>query len=443
MRKRKSILPLIILIICLGLAVSILPALLSGEESWIDEKIDALGNRLNGEEEEEFSYTDPDPYVPVAAAPEHEVNEEVIKIVDESADDAGDEDTSPAAEDDENLIQKLSADRYYAYGTLSQEERRLYRDIYANLSEFGDKMPTGTLDTDMIEKVYDCVLADNPEFFYVKGYNLVRYMRGGKIESISVSGIYTMGKDEVPAHQARVDAYVDTCLAGAPQGSDDYEKIKYLYEYIIKNTEYDLEAENSQNCLSVFENGRSVCQGYAEAMQYLMLRMGLLSTVVRGLTNNGEVHAWNLVKSNGDYYYVDVTWGDMSYEIRVRGDVTELPKMPDVNYEYLCVTTEDICRTHTIDTSFPLPDCTARYDNYFIRTGNYFTEINDAQLRTVFDNAYANGETMVTIKCSDPGVYSDMQNYLTGEGRLYNYVYGGGTVSYVCLDKLNELIFYI
>ncbi len=447
--RKKSLLPIIILIICIALTACILPTLLNGGDSRIDDWVDTLGGLINGEEPEEFTYRDPEPYAPVTTAPApvpasvRENEEEVITIVDEAQDDVPEDDAASTVEDDTELIKKLAAERYYAYGTLSQEERRIYRAIYTTLFNFGGKTPMGTLDSDMIGKAYDCVMADNPELFYVKGYNMVRYMRGSKLESISISGIYNMEKDDVAGHQARVDAYIDTCLAGAPQGIDEYEKIKYLYEYIIKNTEYDLNAENSQNCLSVFENGRSVCQGYAEAMQYLMIRMGMMCTVVRGVTNKGETHAWNLVRSNGDYYYVDATWGDMSYEIRTGEDLAQLPQMPEVSYEYLCVTTDEISRTHTPDDTFVLPQCVARYDNYYVRSGNYFTEVNDAQLRSVFDNAYANGDSFVSIKCSDPMVYSDMMDYLTGEGHLYDYLYRDGTVNYMYLDKLNEVIFYI
>lgn len=425
---------------CVTLTACDLPGFLYEAGYWIDDKVDELGYRLNGNKLEEFTFKDTEPYVPAVIELEPEVNEEVITIEDEPEEDEG---ITVEFDDEAALEQKLSADRYYAYGTLSQEERRIYRAIYDTLFDFGEKRAMPTLDADMIDKVFTCVLADSPELFYVKGYNLIRYERGGVVEKMAVSGLYTMTKDDSVIHQGRAEGYVDTCLAGMPQTEDDYEKIKYLYEYIIKNTEYDLDAENGQNYLSVFENGRSVCQGYATAMQYLMIRSGLFCTLVRGITNSGENHAWNLVKSNGDYYYVDVTWGDMSYDLKADEEMAELPVMPEVSYEYLCVTTEDINLTHTLETVFPLPECTARYDNYFVRKGNYFTEINEDQLSCVFNDAYVNGEGAVTIKCSSAFLYEDMKAFLTSDGKVFEYLNGQGNVNYVCLDNLNELIFYI
>lgn len=395
---------------------------------------------------DEWRYTDVEEDEPFLVTPlpeidiDSEVNEEVVDL------EAGGEDDTPSADEalaGISLDETLKAERYYAYHTLDDEEQKVYKLLYNSLFNFGEKTPMSTTDPDMIDKAFACVLADNPELFYVRGYNLIRYERGGEIEKLSVSGLYTMDKTTAESHQKKADEYVEKCLSGIPSGTDDYVKIKYLYEYIIKNTEYDLKAENGQNYLSVFENGRSVCQGYASAMQYLMLKQGMFCTVVRGVTNSSENHAWNLVKSNGDYYYVDVTWGDMSYDLTVDEGMSSLPKLPEVSYEYLCVTTKDIEATHSIESYFDVPECTARKDYYYVREGNYFESVDTAKLQKVFSKAYSQGEQSVIIKCSDEGVYTQMSDYLTEEGRVFDYLRGSKNVNYVNLENLNELIFYL
>ncbi len=421
-----------------------LPGFLYDAKCWFDEKAEDIRYLF---EEEDYDYTPvviadtDDDEKPKGSGIEviNEVTEQVIELEDGETDDGQtDEDLAT-----EMLNGVLKDDRYYAYHTLTVEEQKVYKILYASLFDFGEKAPMPTKNADMVNKVFDCVLADNPELFYVKGYNLIKYERGGVVEQLAVSGMYTMTRSEAKSHQERADRYVDICLTGAPAGDDDYQKIKYLYEYIIRNTEYDLDAENGQNYLSVFENGRSVCQGYASALQYMMFRMGLNCTVVRGITHENERHAWNLVKADGDYYFVDVTWGDMSYEMSADRDMSALPQPPEISYDYLCVTTSDIRKTHKIDSAFPVPECISRKDYYYVREGNYFEAVDEEQLRNVFDMAYARGNTMVTIKCSDEMLYDDMTSYLTGDGHIFDYLRGSKNVNYVTLENLNELIFYL
>ncbi|MCR5357885.1 MAG: hypothetical protein K6E63_10845 [Lachnospiraceae bacterium] len=435
-------------VLCLAslcLAGCELPGFLYDAKCFVNDIVDDVNYLLSDEEE----------YEPVVIAdsgrkdakndvsvgdPDTEVTEEVIQLEDADPGDMGDEASSA---EDAALEELLKDERYYAYHTLSDGERKIYRLLYNSFFDFGKKVNMPTRNPEMIDKAFDCLLADNPELFYVKGYNLIKYERGGVVEQLAVSGMYTMTQSDAKIHRERADQYVDACLAGMPATADDYEKIKYLYEYIIKNTEYDLAAPNGQNFLSVFEGRRSVCQGYSTAMQYMMNRLGLFCTVVRGITHGSERHAWNLVKADGDYYYVDVTWGDMSYELTADNDMSALPVSPEISYDYLCVTTAELSKTHTIDSAFPVPECVSMNDYYYVREGNYFTAVDDERLWSVFSKGYDNGDAMVTVKCSDESVYSDMSSYLTEDGRIFDYLRGSKNVNYVTLPNLNELIFYL
>ena len=56
--------------------------------------------------------------------------------------------------------------------------------------------------------------------------------------------------------------------------------------------------------------------------------------MVAGTVDTGEGHAWNLVKSSGNYYYVDATWGDAFYLVEEAGGSAD--NLPQINYDYLC-----------------------------------------------------------------------------------------------------------
>ena len=220
----------------------------------------------------------------------------------------------------------------FAYERLDKNSKRVYNEIYLTIRDMRGEYELDCDNVDDINRLFLCVMMDHPEIFWVSGYVYTRYTRGDVLEAMGFKGAYTLDPETVASRQASIDAYVDTCLAGIPQ-ADDYTRIKYIYEYIIRNTDYDPSAVDNQNICSVFINGRSVCQGYAKATQYLLNKMGILCALITGTAIGQGNHAWNLVFSDGSYYYLDTTWGDANYRYAEGMSGT----FPSISYDYMCV----------------------------------------------------------------------------------------------------------
>lgn len=373
-------------------------------------------------------------------------NEEQVLLKDEdsgavSARELEDVEQAPAEAVDGLKEEQTQA---FHYSRLSEPEQKLYGEILYILQEHLEDIQISTTDSGEVEKVFQCVLNDHPEIFYVEGYTLTRYALGEELKMMTLSGTYSMTPETIEAKKQLIDSYVNQCFMSLPTGDgSQYAIARYVYEYLIENTEYDAGAPDNQNICSVFITHRSVCQGYAKATQYLLQKAGIEATLIMGTVQNGEGHAWNLVKLDGENYFMDTTWGDASYQM-TEGSVQNAGSLPPINYDYLCVTTGQLSKTHTIEEVVPVPVCTAMTDNYYVREGLYFTELSKDRIANVFARAYERQSGYVTLKCSSREVYEEIRRFLIEEQGIFEFLNPDtGTVSYAENVEQLDLSFWL
>ena len=183
----------------------------------------------------------------------------------------------PEMLDKQNFVQPSEEEfvNCYYYSVLNEDEQTVYKEIYSSIKNMEEKRELSTVDVQLVEKLFKCVLNDHPQFYYVEGYTYMTYTRKDTIVKLEMAGTYSKTKEECETLNASIEAYVKKCFGGMESGLSDYEKVKYIYEYIINNTEYNLNSSDNQNICSVFLNGESVCMGYAKAMQYLLLKQDI------------------------------------------------------------------------------------------------------------------------------------------------------------------------
>lgn len=335
----------------------------------------------------------------------------------------------------------------FAYESLDAQEQIWYGEIEQALGEMTDTVKLSTepigqgLDEQDIDRIFQCVLIDHPEIFYATGYTYTKYSRGDRTVGIDFAGTYSLPREEAVNKAEEIRGRALEWLSDIPSDASEYDKVKAVYEKIIFSTDYDLNASDNQNIASVFLGNSSVCQGYAKATQYLLNHLGVMCTLVQGTVDTGEAHAWNLVRVDGDYYYVDTTWGDASYRME---DGSGQEELPEINYDYLCVTTQELLRTHRIESVVAMPECTATQANYYVREGVYFTSYDAEQMQSIFDRAWESGRTEITLKCADEECYREICRVLIDEQEIFSYMpENSSTIAYAQNGKQLSLTFWV
>ena len=315
-----------------------------------------------------------------------------------------------------SVLSSRSAPSFYAFSQLSQEDRLLYEELFSAITGFEEKAVLSVQDADRIERVFTCVLADHPEIFYVDGYTLTTRTLGEEILEVDFQAEYTLSRQETEERTTLVKKAADDILSALTDGMDDYEKLK-LHALSQSGTEYDRNAPENQTICSVFLYGRSVCQGYAKAFQYLCQRAGIPAVLVTGTVEGGEAHAWTAVLCSGSWYYADPAWGDVDYQAdgaqeetggAAEGSGAEKAAEGSgtreiVDYGYFLVPSRELFRTHTPDVPFPLPECSSMEDNYYVREGLYFTDADLEQGRPGAGDGGPGGTGKRDVQMRGPG----------------------------------------
>lgn len=131
-------------------------------------------------------------------------------------------------------------------------------------------------------------------------------------------------------------------------GMSDLEKETAAYSWLTDNVDYDWTHQDaltetdrrSYGPYGGLVDRAAVCLGYAVSFQLLMDMSGVeCITVVGACFNSTGDHAWNMVKLNGEWYCVDVTW-DANGRERLGTDYV---------WRYFNVTSDEMGKNHQWD----------------------------------------------------------------------------------------------
>jgi hypothetical protein len=264
-------------------------------------------------------------------------------------------------------------------------------------------------DIDELMDEYWNILYENADLFFVDLSGTTYYYYDSETGiPTSLSEIpYLMTKNEYAEKAKQFDAAVDAALDILDDGMSKTEKALALNDYLVLNTEYDTEklqlADSGYDSHYLHNDAyhalvtrKAMCQGYAQAYDYLLEQIGIESRVVAGVAGGGD-HAWNLIKLGSSWYHVDVTWNDPTAD-----------RFGKVSHKYFLMSDEamlanDHKEWYVYDRDLPKADKT-NFDDVFWR--------DDVKYTSAF--VYVSGQWYYTEP--GDGTYVNIKRFKFGKG---------------------------
>ncbi len=298
------------------------------------------------------------------------------------------------------------------FDTLSETQKKAYNNIFYEIMNAEDRFPeqieVPLMKSNELTQVYEAVIYDNPEI-----------MCFGKDASIVIDGRlcffkpeYTMIPSEFHRRASRLSEKAEKFCSVFPDGMSDFDKELCIHDYIVKNCVYDCDKYGAGLAYTCLFSGYASCEGYSKAMKYLLEKAGIESLTVLGdaenLQGNTESHMWNLVKIDGDYYYLDATWDDPDENTGL------------VSHAYFNLSEKEIRADHSNFTSF-MP-CENTKANYFVKTGGMFSSsgyYDRLKMENIIVSRLKKGENRIEFRFANKDVYNEATDYFIAQGMAY------------------------
>lgn len=315
------------------------------------------------------------------------------------------------------------------YNQLSTNQKIAYSKIEQCLLNMQSQVDTSDISEPDIRKAYKSVIFDNPDIFYTDGYNLTTSINNGKY-SITFTPTYNLSEEEVIEGRKKIDAYIENMISDIDINNSDYDKVLATYKKLLNSLSYSVTKDSADNVLSVTNSKEAVCSGYAKMFCLLLNKEKIEAIVIPGyIEKNGTTHMWNAININGNWYYIDPTWGDSE---QISGYF---------NYDYFCVPYSKISQSHIFESGYEYPECTLDDMNYYVKNDLIIKNSDSAKLNSVLNELKT--KKYISFMCQDIIIYQKIKEDLINDRQIHKYTGSYTDVQYTVNKETLTFTFFI
>lgn len=295
----------------------------------------------------------------------------------------------------------------------AKTKEELYELMLAGIAEHQPVISGLGNDRDMLTSVMLYIAADHPELFWFRGRGTREaVMQGDVVVDVTFTPEYCFTEEEAASYQTQLEEATAPVIAHL-SGKSDYEKVKGVYEYVIDTITYGGSPRDDCDAVAGLVHHTGVCSAYAASVQYLLQQLGMECMNISGADVEDTFnHAWNAVKVEGEWYYVDATSGDMSTDVGAN----------IILYDYLLITTEQMEREFVTFDGQRAPECTATAWNYHRVEGLYMEKYSYDAFLPLFQSRIT-AEDGFTIRFGSQAEYDNAMEDLAGANKHLSDAY--------------------
>ena len=257
----------------------------------------------------------------------------------------------------------------YYYERLDKEQKSVYHALYVGLKALQTSIEVPRTDGKTLSDIYFMIRLDHPEIFYTATF---RYRAAPQASTLTVLPQYLFDRKKTRTHIEAMGARAEKLTRPVRDKSDE-EKLLYVHDFICGSVRYDkLKKEYSHEIIGPLGQGVGVCEGIAKAVKLLCDGLGLWCIIAVSDNNPDKGikyrHTWNVVRLDGRYYHLDVTFDN------------SLGEPAQIRYDYYLLSDRQHFRDHE-PVIWPVPAC-ADGDRFYYRTKKLsFTKLEDVEKR--------------------------------------------------------------
>ena len=160
----------------------------------------------------------------------------------------------------------------FYYTKMTKQQQAAYHVIMQGANALADEFQIPRIESAELYDVFFRLRLDHPEIFWMTGYKYKYYQDSPNLIFVPE---YLFDKNKIREHQRAMSSRVEK-LARAAKDLSEWEKEKYIHDFICDNVTYDkLKKAYSHEIIGPLGHGVGVCEGIAKSVKVLCDALGI------------------------------------------------------------------------------------------------------------------------------------------------------------------------